>query len=169
MTITYLHKAGWLVALVLLQALILNNLHIGGYATPFLYIYMLLKFEADVPTNRLMLWAFVLGLMVDIFSDTPGLNAASTVLLAFVRPTLLRLFVPRDLQETLVPAIHSMGINVFLKYATTAVLLHHAVLLSLESFSFAHLPELLLRIISSTLFTMLCVLALEMLFQKGKR
>ena len=146
----------------MLQALILNNLHIGGYATPFLYIYLLLKFEADVPTNRLMLWAFVLGLMVDIFSDTPGLNAASTVLLAFVRPTLLRLFVPRDLQETLVPAIHTMGINVF-------VLLHHAVLLSLESFSFAHLPELLLRIISSTLFTMLCVLALEMLFQKGKR
>ena len=55
MTITYLHKAGWLVALVLLQALILNNLHIGGYATPFLYIYLLLKFEADVPTNRLIL------------------------------------------------------------------------------------------------------------------
>ena len=61
MTITYLHKAGWLVALVLLQALILNNLHIGGYAPPFLYIYLLLKFEVDVPTNRLILWAFVLG------------------------------------------------------------------------------------------------------------
>lgn len=169
MTINYLHKAGWLVALVLLQALILNNLHIGGYATPFLYIYLILKFEADTPTNRLMLWAFCLGLLVDIFSDTPGLNAAPTVLLAFVRPTLLRLFVPRDLQETLLPAIRTMGIAVFLKYTITATLLHHTVLLSLEAFSFAHLPALLLRIVSSTLVTMLCILASEMLLQKGQR
>ena len=169
MTITYLHKAGWLVALVLLQALILNNLHISGYATPFLYIYLILKFEADVSPNRLMLWAFCLGIMVDIFSDTPGLNAASTVLLAFVRPTLLRLFVPRDLQETFIPAIRTMGISAFLRYTVTAILLHHAALLSLEAFSFAHLPALLLRIASSTLFTTLCVLATEMLLQKEQR
>ena len=169
MTITYLHKAGWLVALVLLQALILNNLHIGGYATPFLYIYLILKFEADITPNRLMLWAFCLGIMVDIFSDTPGLNAAATVLLAFIRPTLLRLFVPRDLQETSIPSIRTMGITSFLKYAFTAIVLHHAILLSLEAFSFAHLPSLLLHIISSTLFTMLCVLATELLIQKEQR
>lgn len=169
MTITYLHKAGWLVALVLLQALILNNLHIGGYATPFLYIYLILKFEADVPKNRLMLWAFFLGMIVDIFSDTPGLNAASTVLLAFIRPTLLRLFVPRDLQDTFIPSIRSMGIASFLKYAITAILVHHAVLLLLEAFSFAHLPALMLRIASSSIFTMLCVLATEMLLQKEQR
>lgn len=169
MTITYLHKIGWLVALVLLQVLILNNLHIGGYATPFLYLYLILKFEADVPANRLMLWAFCLGIIVDIFSDTPGLNAASTVLIAFIRPTLLRLFVPRDLQDTFIPSIRSMGITSFLKYTITAILVHHAVLLSLEAFSFAHLPALLIHIASSTLFTMLCVLAIEMLLKKDQR
>ncbi len=169
MTITYLHKIGWLVALVLLQVLILNNLHIGGYATPFLYLYLILKFEADVPANRLMLWAFCLGIIVDIFSDTPGLNAASTVLIAFIRPTLLRLFVPRDLQDTFIPSIRSMGITSFLKYTITAILVHHTVLLSLEAFSFAHLPALLIRITSSTLFTMLCVLAIEMLLKKEQR
>lgn len=169
MTITYLHKIGWLVALVLLQVLILNNLHIGGYATPFLYLYLILKFEADVPANRLMLWAFCLGIIVDIFSDTPGLNAASTVLIAFIRPTLLRLFVPRDLQDTFIPSIRSMGITSFLKYTITAILVHHTVLFSLEAFSFAHLPALLIRITSSTLFTMLCVLAIEMLLKKEQR
>ena len=169
MTITYLHKIGWLVALVLLQVLILNNLHIGGYATPFLYLYLILKFEADVPANRLMLWAFCLGIIVDIFSDTPGLNAASTVLIAFIRPTLLRLFVPRDLQDTFIPSIRSMGITSFLKYTITAILVHHTVLLSLEACSFAHLPALLIRITSSTLFTMLCVLAIEMLLKKEQR
>ena len=96
--------------MVLLQVLILNNVHIAGYATPFLYIYLILKFESDTPRNALMLWAFFLGLAVDVFSDTPGMNAAATVLLAFLRPTFLRLFVPRDTLDTLVPAIRTMGI-----------------------------------------------------------
>ena len=113
MLINYLHKIGWFIGLVLLQVLILNNVHIAGYATPFLYIYLILKFESDTPRNALMLWAFFLGLAVDVFSDTPGMNAAATVLLAFLRPTFLRLFVPRDTLDTLVPAIRTMGISSF--------------------------------------------------------
>ena len=108
MIINYLHKIGWFICLVLLQVLILNNVHIAGYATPFLYIYLILKFESDVPRNALMLWALFLGLAVDVFSDTPGMNAAATVLLAFLRPTFLRLFVPRDTLDTLVPAVRTM-------------------------------------------------------------
>ena len=48
-----------------------------------------------------MLWAFFFGLTIDVFSDTPGMNAAATVLLAFLRPSLLRLFTPRDNQDNL--------------------------------------------------------------------
>ena len=116
MVLNYLHKIGWFIGLVLLQVLILNNVHIAGYATPFLYIYLILKFESETPRNTLMLWAFFLGLTVDIFSDTPGMNAAATVALAFLRPTFLRLFVPRDAFENIVPSIKSMGIVPFLKY-----------------------------------------------------
>ena len=116
MIIYYLHKIGWFICLVLLQVLILNNVHIAGYATPFLYIYLILKFESDVSRNTLMLWAFFLGLTVDVFSDTPGMNAAATVLLAFLRPIFLRLFVPRDTLDTLIPAVRTMGSFPFLKY-----------------------------------------------------
>ena len=98
-----------------------------------LYIYLILKFESDTPRNALMLWAFFLGLAVDVFSDTPGMNAAATVLLAFLRPTFLRLFVPRDTLDTLVPAIRTMGILPFLKYLVVSVLIHHGLLLTLDS------------------------------------
>ena len=147
--------------LELLQVLILNNVHIAGYATPFLYIYMILKFESDVPRNALMLWAFFLGLAVDILSDTPGMNAAATVLLAFLRPTFLRLFVPRDTLDTLVPAVRTMGISPFLKYLVASVLVHHGMLLTLEFFSFVHIGALLLRIVTSTLLTVACIMAVE--------
>lgn len=166
MLINYLHKIGWFIGLVLLQVLILNNVHIAGYATPFLYIYLILKFESDTPRNALMLWAFFLGLAVDVFSDTPGMNAAATVLLAFLRPTFLRLFVPRDTLDTLVPAI-PMGILPFLKYLVVSVLVHHGLLLTLEFFSFAHIGTLLLRIAASTLLTVTCIMAVEGIRKKG--
>mgnify|MGYP002095706771 CR=1 FL=1 len=169
MLINYLHKIGWFIGLVLLQVLILNNVHIAGYATPFLYIYLILKFESDTPRNALMLWAFFLGLAVDVFSDTPGMNAAAipTVLLAFLRPTFLRLFVPRDTLDTLVPAIRTMGILPFLKYLVVSVLIHHGLLLTLEFFSFAHIGTLLLRIAASTLLTVTCIMAVEGIRKKG--
>ena len=167
MLINYLHKIGWFIGLVLLQVLILNNAHIAGYATPFLYIYLILKFESDTPRNALMLWAFFLGLAVDVFSDTPGMNAAATVLLAFLRPTFLRLFVPRDTLDTLVPAIRTMGILPFLKYLVVSVLIHHGLLLTLEFFSFAHIGTLLLRIAASTLLTVTCIMAVEGIRKKG--
>lgn len=147
--------------MVLLQVLILNNVHIAGYATPFLYIYLILKFESNVSRNALMLWAFFLGLTVDIFSDTPGMNASATVLLAFLRPTFLRLFVPRDTLEALVPSIRTMGTSHFLKYLFACVFVHHGMLLTIEFFSFAHIGALLLRIVASTLLTVACIMAIE--------
>lgn len=161
MIINYLHKIGWFIGLVLLQVLILNNVHIAGYATPFLYIYLILKFESDVSRNILMLWAFFLGLTIDILSDTPGMNAAATVMLAFLRPVFLRLFVPRDTLDGLVPAVHTMGAAPFLKYLIVSVFVHHGMLLTIEFFSFAHIGTLLLRIVASTLLTVTCIMAME--------
>ena len=39
MIITYIHRIGWFIGLVLLQVLILNSVHIAGYATPSLYLF----------------------------------------------------------------------------------------------------------------------------------
>lgn len=166
LVLNYLHKIGWFIGLVLLQVLILNNVHIAGYATPFLYIYLILKFESETPRNTLMLWAFFLGLTVDIFSDTPGMNAAASVALAFLRPTFLRLFVPRDTLGDIVPSIKTMGFASFLKYLVVSVFIQHTILLTIEFFSFAHIGTLLLRIITSMLLTITCILAVEGLRKK---
>lgn len=161
MIITYIQRIGWFVGLALLQALILNNVHIAGYATPFLYIYFILKFSSGTSRNELMLWAFFFGLTIDIFSDTPGMNAAAVVLLAFVRPFLLRLFTPRDNLDSFVPSFSSMGISPFLKYTVTCVFVHSLALLTIEYFSFSSILLLLLRVALCTLLTVTCVVAVE--------
>jgi rod shape-determining protein MreD len=150
-----------LVGLTLLQALILNNVHIAGVATPFLYIYLLMKFDSETSRNELLLWGFFLGLAVDVFSDTLGMNVVATVTMAFFQPLFLRLFAPRDTLDNLVPSTKSMGILPFLRYATLCVLVHHTTLFAVEFFSFAHIGLLLLRILFSSLLTLACILAIE--------
>jgi len=161
MVTSYIHKIFWFLGLVLLQVLILNNVHIGGYATPFLYVYFILKFESDVSRNELMLWGFFLGLVIDVFSNTPGMNTSAAVLLAFVRPLFLRLFAPRDGLENTAPSFKSMGNSPFFKYLIACVFVHHMVLLTIEFFSFTSASALLLRMIFSTLLTVTCIMAVE--------
>lgn len=160
--ITYIQKAGWFIGLVLLQVLILDNVHIGGYATPFLYIYFLLKLDAGTSRNALLLWGFILGLVVDVFSNTPGINAAATVFLAFMRTPYLRLFTPREnMDAAIIPSIKAMGFASFLKYIILAVLSHHLVLFLLAFYSFADPLTLTLKIISSTVLSISCIIAFD--------
>ena len=147
--------------LVLVQVLILNQMHILGYATPFLYIYFILKINSKVGRNELMLWAFMLGLAVDIFGNTPGMNAAAATCLAFSRSSLLRLVTLRSEDEGFRPGINSLGISSFSRYTLLASALFCTVLLLIDTFSFFHLGRLILKIIASTISTFIFIFCAE--------
>lgn len=160
-------RIAWFVALVLVQVLLLNNICLFGLATPFIYIYFLLVVDKDIDRNTLMLIAFFLGLSVDVFSNTPGVNAGASVLIAFMRPVLLRLFSPRDEYENFEPGIYTLGPWAFVRYAFVTALLHHTALFLLEAFSFVNLGYLSLRIFCSALLTVALVMTIE--FVRHKR
>ena len=166
MAIVFFKRLGWFWLLVFIQVLVLNHVHLMGYAMPFLYVYLILTLNVNVARNILLLWGFFLGLAVDIFSNTPGMNAAATTFLAFMRPSLLTLFTPRDCAEDMEPGIKSMGFWLFFRYVLVGVALHHTVLLTIESFSFFDLGFLSLEILSSTLLTTFCVMAIEGICKK---
>lgn len=161
MLITFVKRFGWFWFLVLVQALVLNNIHFYGYATPFLYVYLILTLDAHTSRYSLLWWGFALGLTVDIFSNTPGVNAAATTLLAFARPTLLKLFTPRDNADDFTPGIHSMGTSSYVRYLTFALLVHQSALILLLTFSFAAPLTILLKTVSTTLSTGICILTIE--------
>ncbi len=161
MIINLLQQIYWFIGLILLQVLILNKIHILGIMTPFLYIYFLLRLPTGISRNLLLLTAFLLGICIDIFSNTPGMNAAACVGLAFIRPFFLRLFTPRDLLDSIVPSFKSMGVGSFVKYTIVCVFSFLAILLTIEFFSFTTWGTLLLRIVSCTALTVICILAIE--------
>lgn len=151
----------WFIGLVLFQVLILNQMHVNGYATPFLFIYFILKFHSRVGRNELMLWAFCLGLSVDLFSNTPGMNAASATFLAFFRNSILKMVTLRSMDEDFKPGVKALGLSSFFRYVMLASGLYCALFLMIDNFSFFHIPVLLLKILSSTFTTIVCVFTVE--------
>ena len=158
-----LHRIEWFIGLVLIQVLVLNQLHVGGYATPFLYIFFILKFNSKIGRNSLMIWSFLLGLTVDVFGNTPGMNSAACTCLAFFRNSLLRLVTLRDLDEAFRPGIKSLGVAVFFRYVLLASTLFCTLLLLIDTFSFFNLSVLFLKIVTSVVSTMVCIFCVESL------
>lgn len=157
------HRMKWFLGLVLLQVLVLNQMHVGGYATPFFYIYFILKFNSRIGRNQLMLWSFAIGMMVDVFGNTPGMNASAATCLAFFRESFLRLVTLRDMDEGFRPGVKSLGFSSFARYSLLSCTLFCTLLLMIDTFSFFNVTVLILKILTSTLSTFLCVVCAEFL------
>ncbi len=69
---TIKHRIIRLVAILLFQILLCNNIHILGYASPIVLPYLTMKFHRGSARESLLIWGFVIGLIFDIFSNTMG-------------------------------------------------------------------------------------------------
>jgi len=156
------------VVLILFQVLVLDNVMINGYMIPYIYILFILLMPFETPRWIQLLSGFALGLVMDLFSGTPGMHTAASVLVAFARPYLLDLLASRDGYEPeTFPRVHYYGLLWFLKYTALIVVMHHLALFYLEVFQLKHFFSTLLRVIlSSILSTSTIVLSQYFVFRK---
>jgi rod shape-determining protein MreD len=157
------------VLLVLFQSVILNNIQLGGFINPYLYVLFILLLPFETPKALLLPMAFLLGLSVDMFSNTMGIHASASVFMAFCRPYILKLVAPRDGYEAEThPTIKSLGLRWFVVYTTFLVFLHHLFLFYMEVFRFSEFFMTLWRVILSAILTIFLVLLSQYLFYKSK-
>ncbi len=69
----------YFVVFVLIQVLILNNIHFLRIATPFLYLYFIIKMPVGSSRTQVVFFSFIAGVVIDTFSNTPGMHAACTL------------------------------------------------------------------------------------------
>lgn len=146
---------------VTIQILVLNNIHFLRIATPFVYLYFILKLPVGIPRTQVVLFSFLAGLSIDMFSNTPGMHAAACTLAGFLRDPLIRLFMGKDLPEGIYPSYKTFGVGGFFRYALTFVLIHHTALFLLESLTFFDPLFLALRILASVAITTLLICTIE--------
>jgi rod shape-determining protein MreD len=156
------------ISLVLIQVLVLNNIQFSGFVNPYIYILFILLLPFTIPGYFLLGIAFLLGLSIDIFSNTPGVHAGATVLLAFLRPGIANLVSSREIIEKgNTPNMKQLGFASFLKYTVIAVLVHHLFLFYAEAFSFVGFFHTLLRFVLSSIFSIVIILASQFIVFKN--
>ena len=79
----------YFVVFVLLQILVLNHIHFLRIATPFLYLYFIVKLPVGLAPTKVIFLSFLTGLVIDMFGNTTGMHAAACTLVGFLRASLI--------------------------------------------------------------------------------
>ena len=152
------------IGLFVLQVLVVNNITLFHLLHPYVYFMFLLVLPLGIPQWGVLLLSFFSGMVMDLFTFTPGMHASACVFIGFVRPFALRIFRPRmGTTEDLAPHLYSLGFGNYLLYALTLTFLHQFVLHFMEVFELAEFELTLLRIVINTGSSLLLVVVIELL------
>jgi rod shape-determining protein MreD len=151
------------VVIVLIQLLLMNNIQFSGFINPYFYILFIILLPINIPHYLLLILGFLVGITVDIFSNTPGIHASASVFIAFIRPFVLNSNNLDDLERMMIPSIVNIGAKAFLKYLVIMIFVHHFFLFFIEVFSFSGFLHTLLRCILSSIFTFVFILISQFL------
>lgn len=154
------------IILVVVQVFVLDNIQFMGYISPMIYILFILSLPVRFHRGLSLILAFVLGLTIDMFNNTMGLHAFATVLLAFFRNPVIRIFVSLEEGVNPTPSFRTFGVSSYIKYIATLIVTHHTVLFLMESFSFLNLSLLIPKILISSLVTFLLIAGIQSLKSK---
>ncbi|MFN8257659.1 MAG: rod shape-determining protein MreD [Bacteroidales bacterium] len=151
--------------LLILQVLIFNNIGITSWKiVPAFFILIILLMPFETPGWLLLILSFILGLIIDIFTDTIGLNSFSCVLIAFLRPLVLSSMSPRGGYDAgTFPRVHYMGLAWFIRYSAILIFVHQFAYYFLDDFGFGNFWRDLLKILIGTFFTALLIIVSQFL------
>ena len=153
------------VLLLFIQIVILDNLRIHGFTPPYIYILFIMLLPMRLPGASVLIIAFGTGIIMDSFSNTSGIHAAASVLIAFLRPVVFRTIAPAmGYEEITTPGIKRLGFVWFIVYAFIMVLTHHVVLFIIEAFTFSEIFFILSKVALSGLMTIIVIMMYEYIF-----
>lgn len=159
-----------LFVLLLVQIFVLNQIEFAGYVRPYLYVLFLLLLPIELRGWLMLLIGFLLGMIMDTFTQTPGMNTSACLVLVFSRQYLLKIIAPREGYETgQLPRPEFFGWKWFLLYSSILVGVHHIWLFYAEVFHFKYFFSTLFRAIFSTVFTEVLILLTVLFFYNSSK
>lgn len=139
--------------MVFLQ-IICNRICLFNIAVPFVFIYFIIRLPLTLSVNWVLTLSFLIGLVVDVFSNTYGMNAMACTIIAVLRKPILGLYYSREDEMSVpIPSIRTLGVGNYLKYMVTITLLFCLCIYVIQLFTFQNFLLTFLRIIGSTILT----------------
>lgn len=156
------------ILLLTVQIIIFNNMNFLGYISPYPYLLFIILYPVNGNKYGLLLASFLLGIILDIFSNSGGIHTTASIILAYYRPYLFKFsfgisyeYQTVRLNDVLTPERFS--------FILLSVLIHHIILFVLESFQISFFWDILLRILLSTTFTIIICIIIIYLTKPNRR
>lgn len=153
--------------LLAVQVIVFNRMELFGYINPYPYILFIILYPVNGNRAGLLLSAFAMGILMDMFLNT-GFHAVACVTLAFLRPAFFRFAFGVSYEYQTVKINDRLSPERF-SFILISVVTHHLILYLLEVFRFSLILDILLRTVLTTLFTLLICIIIIYLIKPGKQ
>lgn len=155
------------VLLILVQVLVFNRLNFFGFINPMVYVLFLYWYPIKKNRTNFILICFLLGLLIDIFSDTLAINTAATVSIAYLRPSIMRFVFGVNYEFQSFKLNSSTRAQQF-TFLALLIVIHHVIYFTLEIFSFANILLIIQKSITIGISSIILCLLLSSLFSTKK-
>lgn len=155
--------------LIFLQVVLLNNIAFFEVLNPYLYVLFILSLPIETSGWLTLTLAFLMGITLDMFTYTFGMHTLALVFMGFCRVVLLKFISPREGYEFGTRAsFFDMGWSWYLTYSGILILLHHSYLFFIESFGSVSVGYTLIKILGSSILTLILVVFSHIIGSKPK-
>jgi rod shape-determining protein MreD len=168
MNSTLLVNISRFIFLLAVQIVLFDHMNFLGFIIPLPYILFIILYPVNGNKSGLLLASFLLGLTMDLFSNSGGIHATACLILAYVRPTIFKFsfgisyeYQTIKLNDVLTPERFS--------FILISVVIHHLLLFILEAFQISFFWDILLRTVLSTVFTIVSCIIIIYLIKPNKR
>ncbi len=145
--------------LLFVQVLILANIQVSTFINFFIYPMFLLLLPIRTPRSAQIVLAFLLGILVDVFYNTPGLHAAVSTFTAYMRDVILRIIEPRGgYTSDKTPNRRLFGDQWFWQYAAFLLFIHILLYCILEEFAIPNSFVFFQRFFLTYIFSLVIVI-----------
>ena len=162
----------WFVVLFLLQVLLFREVERQAewaYVQFFIYPLFILWLPLRVHEALVIFLGFLMGLLVDLVYNSPGVHASALTAMAFLRPFVLNWLQPREgYNVNMSPTLWQYGMSWFLKYVSALLFLHILVYNISSFFTFYYWKDILLHTLWSFVASLTCIVIFNLPFSSRR-
>ncbi|WP_421763842.1 Rod shape-determining protein MreD [Ekhidna sp.] len=157
-----------LILLLVVQLPLVHRITLFDKAFGFFYVGFLLLLPRTLGRSYLLIIGFFIGLLVDVFTDTPGIHASASVFIMFIRGFWLNI-VNDDYQEVINLNVGSLKKSGFIYYIFPLIFVHHFIIFFVENGGFHLFVLVLSKVFFSTIFSGVIILVINFAITPNRR
>ncbi|SEW41871.1 rod shape-determining protein MreD [Chryseobacterium wanjuense] len=151
-----------MIFLVALQIFVLNRITFFGKYTPVLYPVFVMFYPFFRNKFQFLILSFLIGLSVDAFLYSWGINAFATTLIAYFRTLIFRTSTDTSTDFF---SFQSLQWAQFLLFLFSSIFLHQLLVQYIEFFKFSRFFEILLNVSITSIISFIFIVIYALIFK----